>query len=80
MADDAAPPPPAADAPAPAPAPEPRTAFAVLTAPRGELTAGQVVFGPSDAVDALVASGAAEAATAWQMDVSAPFHFPIPEA
>ena len=81
MVDDAGTPLPADDDPMLAPgAPyDPRTAFAVLVGPRGARIAGQVVFGPAADVEALVTSGAAVAATAWQIAVSAPFHFPIPD-
>jgi hypothetical protein len=59
------------------------TAFAVLTQPlerenNRPLTAGHVVSGAPDAIAALIAAGGAFAATQEDVDISAPFHYPLP--
>jgi hypothetical protein len=56
------------------------TAFAVLTAPRGNLRASQVVFGPAAAIAAVIAAGEARPASDAELEISNPFHYPLPEA
>jgi hypothetical protein len=56
------------------------TAFAVLEQPLPPRKATQVVFGPKPAIEALVAAGAARAATRSEVELSHPFHYPLPAA
>lgn len=56
------------------------TAFAVLLKPRGALRATQVVFAEAAPIAAAIAAGDARAASQEDVDLSNPFHYPLPPA
>lgn len=55
-------------------------AFAVMTAPRGGLVSGQVVFAAGSEIAALIAAGDARAPTTGELDRAHPFHYALPPA